>query len=154
MRDCESTHFQKWSDDILVSRLRCLRDDQFLDDCGRNQVNGVVFESGHGVVSEQLFQIRKHTTIECVELFVSVGQRWVFHERNIDSLNGFEVGHGHTGVAPSGGKRCEGRLEEVLFGVVTCWLTGERRVADAVDYRQKAGESTQFILELGINQKL
>jgi hypothetical protein len=28
------------------------------------------------------------------------------------------------------------------LGVLTCWLTGERRVADTVDYRQKAGKST------------
>ena len=30
----------------------------------------------------------------------------------------------------------------LIFRSRLCWLTGRRRVADAVDYRQKAGKST------------
>ena len=83
--------------------MRCDRNDQFINNFGLNPVNCVVTEFGQSVVSEQLLKIRKNATVEYVELFVCIGYRRVFLERDVDALNGFEICHGHTEVAPSDG---------------------------------------------------
>ena len=83
--------------------MRCIRNDLFLNDGGQNQFHGVRFEFSHGVIGEQLLKIWKNATVEYVELFVCIGYRRVFLERDVDALNGFEVCHGHTEEAPSDG---------------------------------------------------
>ena len=74
--------------------------DQFINDRRLNPVNGVGSENSNSVVREQCLKVRKGAAVKDVELFVSIGQRWMFHERDIDALNGFEVCHGHTEEAP------------------------------------------------------
>ena len=79
--------------------MRCDRNDQFINNFGLNPVNCVVTEFGQSVVSEQLLKIRNGATVEVVEVFVCIGRSWVFRERDIDALNGFEVRHGQKAVA-------------------------------------------------------